>query len=242
MPFLHPTYMKPAKRPQKTRKVKRKKRKYKKKQRQLLNAPISRISSSTPLPSKIKVDFRYNDYKVFALGNGGGLLSWIFTANGLYDPDHGALLNHSPSGFNQLMQMYDHYCVIACKITVTFVNTANADLICGIACKDDLITPQDHRVEIESGNCVYAMLSPFGCGNNNISLTYQVNVAKFLGVSSILSSDKCQGSAGANPSEQIGLFPFIYAGNSAVQAARIPTNVTIEYTAILHEPTPVGLS
>lgn len=224
-----------------TTRSRRKKRKYRKPQQQLANHPISRTFQSSPLPLRLKANFRYNDYKQFAMPGGGGLLSWIYTANGLYDPDVGGT-GHQPSGFDQLMLMYDHYCVIACKITVTFVNTSNADLLCGIACKDSLTPPTDQREEIESGNCVYSLVSPFGCGNNQVTLTYQVNLAKFLGISKILSSDKCQGNSSNNPSEEVGLFPFIYAGNTAIQTARVPTNVTLEYTAILHEPTPVGLS
>lgn len=222
-------------------KRKGKKKKTYKQSFNVTNKPISRVPSTYPLPKIYKCTFRYNELKYLALPSGGGLLSFIFTANGLYDADVGGG-GHYPSGFLAMMGMYDHYCVIHCKITCTFVNTSSAALICGIDTKDNLTVSTDYREMIESGNCTYSMLSPFGCGNNQITLTRKINVGKFLGVSKILSSDKCQGKVGQNPSEEIGLFPFVYTGNTSVQAARIPVNIALEYTTVLHEPSPVGIS
>lgn len=220
-----------------------KKRWYKRKRRSttLENRPISSVSYNSPLKKSIKVTFRYNDLKYFAFPAGGGLLSFIFSANGLYDPDVGGI-GHQPSGFDQLMTMYDHYCVIGCKMTCTFVNESQKSILCGIETRDSYTVPTDQREAIESGNCTYSTISPIGSGNNQVTVTRTVDIAKFLGVSKILSVDKCQGNTSSNPVEGIGLFPFIYCGDTSIVATRIPVNIVIEYITILHEPKAVGIS
>lgn len=68
------------------------------------------------IPSSTKVNLRYG--QPIAINNTlGSMGHWVFRANGMFDPDFSGS-GHQPRGYDQLMQMYEHYQVIGAKITV----------------------------------------------------------------------------------------------------------------------------
>ena len=225
------------------RSARRKKRRYKKygkKSRLAINRPISIVDQQSPLPVSMKVRFRYASYDGLAFSAGIDLLSLVYSANGLYDPDIGGI-GHQPSGFDQLMTMYDHYTVIGAKIVCTFVNTADRPIVAGIDVSDSSTISTDYREIIESGTCTYNHLAPQGSGKSSCTLSYPLSIGKYLGISKLMSSSNARGNTSTNPQEQCFFFPFVYAP-SISENVRIPINVTIEYQAVLTEPKAVGIS
>ena len=205
---------------------------------------IVAFKNPSPLPTKFKCVMRYSDpYIKIPVPSDAFLGAYIYTCNGLYDPNvTGA--GHQPSGFDQLMTMYDHFVVIGAKAIVTFVNNDTTDaMIVGIDVRDSTNAQPDSRVIIESGTAKYANISNRDGGTNQVTIEYKVNPSKFLGRSKPLSDPQLKGGATGNPTEQC--YFHIFAGNLVDQSAlgdAVTANIIIEYQVILIEPKPVGLS
>ena len=202
---------------------------------------ISRAPTQYPLVRKIKTTFRYSEpSKIFALPQ-GTTLAFVYSANGLYDPDISGV-GHQCSGFDQLMSFYNHYTVIGAKISCTFTNPNQHFVTVGIDVRDSTTPTTDVREVIESGTCTYGVLAPTGSGRDQKTFSMNINPNKFLGIGTPLSNGNVRGSAQNNPPESCYFHVFANADASAPVSMRIPTNVVIEYVAVLTEPKDVGLS
>ncbi len=222
-----------------------KKRRYRRKRRNFKksnNNSIALLKNPSPLPTKFRVAFRYANIGIDLNPGAGGLLAnHVWAGNDLRDPNvTGA--GHQPSGFDQLMTMYDHFTVIGARLHCTFVNedTANAQM-CGVSIRDTATVETDPRVIIESGACKYAVIGPEGSSRDTKTISYNLNPSKFLGRSKPLSDPDLKGSTSASPAEMC--YFHTWAGpTSAVDAGIVNVNILLEYTAILTEPVQVGLS
>ena len=89
----------------------------------------------------------------FGLNPGiGSAATYIFAASGLFDVDITGV-GHQPTNFDQLMAMYEWYCVTDCSYKINFSNTDGAaNQIVGVGVSDDQTTNIDYRVYIENGN------------------------------------------------------------------------------------------
>ncbi len=196
---------------------------------------------SNPLPRKFKAQFRYVFSGQLDPPTAGGTANFIFRANDLYDPyQTGA--GHQPSGFDELMKMYDHFCVIGSKVVVTFVNKdeLNSQYV-GISLRDSVSTEVNPQVILESGMYKTSVLGPSGSSKDTITLSYPCNPAKFLGRSHPLSDSQMKGSGASSPEEQC--YYHIYgAALQTIDPGILDVQVTLDYTAILFEPKQVGLS
>lgn len=208
------------------------------------NGRVVAFKNPSPLPVKFKALFRYSEPYIKIPNPADTFLgTYIFSANGVYDPNITGI-GHQPSGFDQLMTMYDHFVVIGAKITVTFVNNdANDPVVVGIDVRDSINAESDSRVIIESGTAKYANLSAKNNGDNQVTMEYRVNPNRFLGRSKPLSDPNLKGGASGNPVEQC--YFHVFSGNLDDQitlAQATTANIVIEYQTILIEPKPVGLS
>lgn len=203
---------------------------------------ISTAPRSNPLLKQMKARFRYSEpNKIFSIAS-SSLLNFTYSANGLYDPDYSSTLNHQPSGFDELMGFYNHYTVIGVKISCTFTNPNDHFVTVGIDLSDASTPSTDVREIIEGGTCTYGVLAPNGSGKSQKTFQMSINPNKFLGVANPLGNANIRGSTVANPNEQAYFHVFCNTDSTAPASMRIPTNVVIEYVAILTEPRDVGLS
>lgn len=210
------------------------KRRRKRYNRKPLN--VSASNQSFPLPSKFKTKLRYVERAIsLDPGLGGSAASYVFSANGLYDPDITGI-GHQPLGFDQLMPLYDNYTVIATKITVEGVNTDSThenQLV--MYMKQNSVAETQFNTLVENGNCKTLLMTPKGGSRDRGQLTMAANPNKFLGRSNPLSDDELKGTVSSNPSEQcywiIGVAP-----NSSENALPVSLQVIIEYTVIFTEP------
>lgn len=210
------------------------------------------IGSETTKDATIKnVLVRYNspfsntmvakhNYYNYNLSVNPGLISaasFLFSANGLYDPNITGT-GHQPMGFDQLSAVYDHYMVIGSKITVTFVTGGTQNCLCGIRISDTNAFSNDPETIVENGSCVWTLVPGTGSGENMKTLSYAVNPSKYLG-----SKDKSElkGDASSNPVEQCFFQCFAFS-NSASDPAALTLNVFLEYTAIWTEPKALATS
>lgn len=216
------------------RKKPQNKRRRKRYNRKPLN--VSASNQTFPLPTKFKTKLRYVE-RAIALdpGVGGAAVSQVFSANGLYDPDVTGI-GHQPLGFDQLMPLYDHYTVIASKITIEAVNTdATNENQLVLYMKDSSVAETQFNTLVENGNCKTLLMTPKGGSRDRGQLTMVANPNKFLGRSHPLSDDQLKGTVSSNPAEQcywiVGVAP-----NNINNADVVSLQAIIEYTVIFSEP------
>jgi len=205
----------------------RKREMMKKKRRKMI------ISNRGPLLKQQLVNFRYQDVRSIQPAALATAVH-IFSANGAYDPDISGG-GHQPRGFDQLMQLYDHFVVIATKITIDFIARAGetVPVICGVAVRD-FTTTDDYNGYIEGGNVKYSYTGQFNGVKTRIE--YKLNPNRFLGRSKPMADPNLKGSTSGNPTEQCFFHVFLYAPFILQDPGAYAANVVIEYTAILIEP------
>lgn len=194
-----------------------------------------------PLLPQVKSNLIYAQSLDLNPGASGAAAVQVFSCNGLYDPDVSGT-GHQPRGFDQLIALYDHYVVIAAKITWRF-GTTNASVYDQIACisvQDDTGTSIDPLDHAERAVNVMEIM-PAGASGNTKTLSLGVNPNAFLGRSKPLSDATLKGSAAANPSEGCFFHCAVWPMQN-VDAATVNSYVVIEYTAVFIEPKDVGSS
>lgn len=209
-----------------------KKRNYKRKRKRYSRGYKLTLNKS-PMPIKFTTVLRYND-QLTVTGSTGFAGVKVFSANGLYDPnitDSG----HQPRGFDEIMPLYDHFVVSACKVKVEYTNTETATPVTAfIAVRDDSAVETAPNNYYEHEGC---KTYPLGIANGNSThvLSHYCNIKSFLGRGNVMSDPELKGSAAANPTEQA----FFHIGVAATnQSSSVSTriNVFLEYIVTFIEP------
>lgn len=198
---------------------------------------------SKPLGNYRKVVTRYVENQISINPGAAGIAdNYIFSANGLYDPNITGV-GHQPIGFDQFMLMYDHYTVIGSKIKCTFINTdGSTPAQVGISLKDNVAAETDIRRNIENALCKYKTIGATGSGDSNKAIiTMTFSTRKFFRKKSIIAESDYKGTSSANPTEQ-AYFHCWGAPIASVDPTSIQLFVEIEYIAILTEPKLLTLS
>lgn len=201
-------------------------------------APLRSLSYKHmfPMPKTTRTTLRYVSRGSFVNPSAGGLAAtWIFSANGLYDPDISGI-GHQPVGFDQLMGMYDHYTVLGAKIVIDVRNddSTNPQLF-GVAVRDSLAAETDPVVLIENGNVDYRLLNNGPNTPCQTRITMSTNIASYLGRKSILSDPECKGDSTSNPTEQVAFHCFGFTLGPGVDGGTMTFVATIDYDVVFHE-------
>jgi len=69
------------------------------------------------MPKTRRAILRYTEHVTSMTSTTGTLASYVFRANGLYDPNYTST-GHQPMGFDQWAALYNHYVVLGSKMTV----------------------------------------------------------------------------------------------------------------------------
>lgn len=196
-----------------------------------------------PIGRSIKRTLRYHEQGIdLNPGVSGAVSTYVFSANGLYDPNITGV-GHQPLGFDQLMAFYNHFTVIAARITVKFVNADDTyPQLAGIHVSGTSSTEADPAVIIENGMTNFQLLTPGSDGGkNSTELTQQVSVSSFMGRKNIMSEDDLRGSAAANPAEQV-YFHVWAAPYNQTDTGVVAAVATIDYITVFTEPKELALS
>lgn len=177
-------------------------------------------------PKTLKVKHRYVGAPVQLNCVAGVMNTHVWNANSLYDPDQTGT-GHQPMYYDQMNLIYDHYVVIAAKITLK-CQTSEEVLGPMIGClwiDDDSTTTAttiDHVAEYGRNP-----IKNFGGPNSNPNTTFvkKWSAKKTFG-SGIMANNSLQGQ-NSNPSE-LSHFKFSY---NTVDG----TSATIYITAILEQ-------
>lgn len=206
-------------------------------------ATAARVSRSL-MPTKLKRTFNYSE-KITVNATFSAAQPYFFSANSLFDPNRTGT-GHQPMGFDQFVgNLYDHYTVIACKITVMAMSQSTevpaANQILSIIPRDTTTSTSDITQAIEQGRAVYGMLGSSDGSSATLKLSHALNPAKFLGRSKPLSDPDLRGTAGSNPAEEC-FFEISTASIDGDDPPAVDMIVTLQYTAMLTERVRLGQS
>jgi len=191
----------------------------------LLHTPLMPIKKYGKLP--------YNANIAWATGAAviGG---YVFTANGLYDPDITGV-GHQPMGFDQALAFYEHYTCVANEVTVTFCSgAANNDAIaCGFYLSSSA-TPVTVSDQIVENGLLYRKILTSNVNNSKDiqTISAKINLTKFFG-KKIINEDDYRGNAAALPTEQAYMIFFVNnlsGTNTNPVIMDITTNYTVKFT------------
>lgn len=211
------------------RKVYRKKSPWNKTSLKSYSSPMMSLGRQG-FPQKLKVKHVYSDI-ISLTSTTGSRATQQFIANGLYDPDY-TNAGHQPFLFDQLTPLYNHYTVIASKITVKASNNSASGypMYVGMYLNDDTnITPTFYGM-IEQNDSAHKYI-PAG-SNASHTMTLKYSPKKAFG-GSVLNNTLLQGTSAANPTEQ-QVFT-IWAYQPGAQTASVDLDIFIEFIAVWTE-------
>lgn len=157
----------------------------------------------------------------------------VFSANGLFNTRIGSSSDHQPRGFDELMAMYYHYCVVGSRCTVKFCDEdIGAPVHCGISLVAGSAQLTSLNSYLEKRNNRDKILSPFG---KYTTVSYGCSPKKFLRIPSLLTNPETQGTITTNPAEEA--YFHVYMGALApIATGNAIISVVIEYAVVFSEP------
>lgn len=184
------------------KKYKRKKRKYYRKSSSWLKTSGKGLVKSSPLGQSFRMKTKYVATPLSLNPGVGGIpATYVFSANGLYDPDVTGT-GHQVLGFDQIMPMYDHYTVIGSRIKVIGANTTAQDNQYLIVTLSDTVVPNpDITNLLENGLSRYKVLSVDQGDHGVETLTLNFSPKRFFNTNSVMDNKALKGNAVSNPGE-----------------------------------------
>ncbi len=185
-------------------------------------------------PPRVVKTLRYStDFTLTSTA--GAVATYVFRANDLYDPDYTGS-GHQPMGFDQMMQFYNHFCVLKARIVVTAKNYGSVD--CTVAVRQDAdltpITTIDRILEF--GGLVTAELEVAGGFGANKVLELTLDVPRLQGVSrsAVTADPNLRGDASSSPTEVSYFHVQIWDAGGNNQSVKC--SVILEQMAVFTEP------
>jgi len=172
----------------------------------------------------------------------GALAYYLFSANGLHDPDITAT-GGQPLYFDQCSAIYDHYTVMASRCKVLFSgqgSTSGPQVYCALGKDDDTNSNYTGISDFVSDDLTAWGLTG-GVANNPLKLSASFDARKTYGIKDIPADSTMSGGAASNPAEQTYF-------RIAVQEAQFTNTVTVnlfvelEYDTIWRERKDVPIS
>lgn len=191
--------------------------------------------SILPFVSKSTLIYCDNDHSLTSTS--GTFARDTYNPIGMYDPDHTGT-GHQPLGFDQMMDLYDHYQVIGCKVTFT-ITSATADCVVGLRLSDGTgldASLQDLKTFQENPGSKYRFITKSTDNQGTITLSKKISPQKFFGVAPVAyrGETKYTGTVSANPSESMGIHLVCWGLNSTSATIRYSTRIS--YIARFTEP------
>lgn len=183
-------------------------------------------------PKELRMKHRYVQEGAFSSLNGAIHVN-TYSCNGMYDPDVTGT-GHQPQYFDQLTAIYQHYTVVASKITVQCSprTTNSLPVMAVVYINDDTSVPYtstQNAAEVSSS--VYSLIFP---NSNSVRLTKKWRASQNFGPG-VVSDPNLQGTATGNPTEQQYYTLIVSAPTGTASTERLDVIVTIEYEAIWQE-------
>lgn len=165
-------------------------------------APLAIPRQITPsganfLPARMRMRLKYVDDAVTFTELGVTIKNHAYRASGMYDPNQSAG-GHQPMGFDNMMELYDHYIVNSSVIKVTFQTVKFGNMSAAIVLDDNATGQTQMFSVLEQPNVVNGNFSVY---TQPLVLTYKYDAAKVWG-DAYANQSNLTGDASGNPSEE----------------------------------------
>jgi len=195
------------------------------------NLSLARIGKG--FPKKMMITHKYNEVLTIT-SVAGGLASFSFAANGMYDTDI-TYTGHQPMYFDQMSALYDHYHVIGSKIKVKVTPAAENQMPVVFGCyknDDSTVTPTTLNALMEQTEATHKVIS-LNAGAPAV-FSKKWSAKKTFG-GSILGNPSLQGTASANPTETTVYTFFMKPMDVTASNVACYITIEIEYIAVWAE-------
>jgi len=194
--------------------------------------PKSICDFGTSYPLRAMMKQVYTD-TVILTSTLGVQSNYQFCLNSLFDPNITAA-GHQPMYFDQMMAIYNHYTVIAAKMTVKFIpyeaNVVPSSVVLW-SNDDTTTTPGVISAVQEQPGASFTILG--SAGDTHTTLVLKYSPKKVFG-GSVLGNPNLQGNAAGSPPElTVGQITLVGADNSST--VNVIAQVVIEYVSIYSE-------
>lgn len=187
----------------------------------------------TPVfPARTTRKLRYST-SVSLSSASGAVASYVFSANGLFDPDITST-GHQPMGFDQMMLSYNHYAVTSAKLIATFRNTTTTASSVSISVSPDSTPRTEIERILEFGMLNKDTLEFKGVTGSIKTLESACSIKKVQGVRDVVDVVELQGNSAANPVEQTYFHVQMWDAAGGTGSATV--DILIEYNAVFMEP------
>lgn len=199
--------------------------------------PIRVSMGKQAFPKQMRSTLRYADTPVI-ISTTGAYTEYLYSCNGIYDPNISGT-GHQPRYFDQMMEIYNHYTVVASKITVSFLAPLDGSCTFTIFRDDDTTTNVTTSYQaIERKSCVYLAYETSNTPSGNVLRNKWDASATFTG--DPLSRTDLQGTVSTNPTEQT--YYVITVQNGNLTTSSYPLLVTLDYDVVFDELKSIGSS
>jgi len=186
------------------------------------------------MPKTRRAILRYTEHLTSMTSTTGTLASYVFRANGLYDPNYTST-GHQPMGFDQWSALYNHYVVLGSKMTVKVLpqETNVSPCIIGTFLTDGTAVPYT-----TPGSFIEAKRGPyrlFKATDRVVSLVQKYSSKKQFNVVDVKDNmDRLGANVGADPTEEAMFNIWFFTMD--LSTASLNLFVTIDYIVEFSEP------
>jgi len=171
----------------------------------------------------------------------GSTNAYIFRANDLYDPNLTGV-GHQPTGFDQMMALYQKFVVIASKIKVVgySANDETLDTVLGVTVIRDSGVGTSTEFYLEQPNTDWAVV-PGGSGSDPFSVSCAFDTAKWSNTD-IKTNDLLHGTGLSSPG--LNWYYHIFYGSTGTldDPGNLKATVEIEFKVMFFEPKSLPIS
>lgn len=170
----------------------------------------------------------YSDYSRSVDPGIAGCASYVYSLNGLYDPDISGV-GGQPTGFDQYMALYGKYTVLKAKVIASCINyDSTTTQCCGVNIAGLPTTDTDPSVYLRNNNMGFQLLDQQGHNQSIAKFTFEVDISKLSSVN-IWTDGEFSGTASTNPENQWYLIVWNAAVDTTVNPAKCYWTTRIEY-------------
>nr|WAE42382.1 MAG: capsid protein [Cressdnaviricota sp.] len=192
-----------------------------------------------PFPTMKTVKMRYCDNFVLDAVSGGPA-TYSFRTNSIFDPNYTST-GHQPYGHDQWQAVYNHYEVVASKITVKFLSAASGSAaacsVVGIAIKDDNTYETNFDTIREVKDSKYKIMPGYGISMASVTTSWKPKRYFPSTMSSELGAH-----FGNNPNDGMYYIVYVTGVTPTVDPVAVNCVCTIDFIVKMWEPKDLGQS